>query len=235
MLIRRAYHAARIRLAVGLAFAASLPLWLPERPDVRAWTLAALTALLPWMVLGRDAGRRAAGLRQATMLAPRCGRLVLVELLPALTVLLVGAVAGSAGRPSAVVALVALGAGPLALADALDRRGAHLGAAWVAVLSVGVLVWTAPLWLAPAFGAAPWSPWLATLAVGLHPAAVSLAAHGLPTLQDPLFYGLTLSGVVEVRPLPWTWGAAAAAALAGIGTLAARHAAARPPRRAWGA
>ena len=68
--------------------------------------------------------------------------------------------------------------------------------------------WALPLH----FGSLPYgqtalAPALATWAIGLHPAAMTLGAFGLPTLQDPVFYHLTLSGVVEVRPVWWGWGA----------------------------
>ena len=95
----------------------------------------------------------------------------------------------------------------MSTADLLDRWVGDVRQAWLGLWSITLLGLTAPLWLAPLYGQTALAPALATWAIGLHPAAMTLGAFGLPTLQDPVFYHLTLSGVVEVRPVWWGWGA----------------------------
>lgn len=221
---------ARVRLGAGLLIALTLPLWLPAQPSHRLWVVAALGLLAPWLVLGRDRGRAREGLRAALRSAPRGGLLALAELLPALVVVWFAALIGASGVLTAALALFAWGAGLVALADALDRRVGRAGPAWVVVLVLGLAVFTAPLWLAPFFGRVPWAPWLGTAAVGLHPAAAALTAAGHPALQDAVFYTYTLSGVHEVRPLPWTCGTAFFGLAALAGAIMSMRAVRRPQR-----
>lgn len=228
-MLRLALRRARTRFALGLAFVLAMPLWLPAAPSARIWTLVALGLLAPWLVLGRDARASAEGWRAALCDVPRAGRMVLLELVPPLAVVLVAAIVGTGGFGAPALALFAWGAGLVCAADALDRRIGRPGPAWVAVFTFALAVLTAPVWLAFAFGNAPTAPWIATLAVGLHPAASTLAAAGQSTLQDPVFYTYTQSGVVEVRPLGWGWGAAAFALVALAGGLRATRAVRRVP------
>lgn len=223
-----AFREARWRLAVGLLIALTTPLWLPDELSARVWCLVGLASLSPWLVLGRDARRVTAGTRETLRSAPRAGRLVLAEFLPPLAVLAVGALVGSGLTLPAACALFAWGFWLVALADVLDRRSARAGAAWVVVLGVVLAIGTAPLWLAGWFGLSSFEPWPSTLAIGLHPAAAALAGAGRITLQDPVFYTWTLSGVVEVRPLGWLPGTALYLALGVLASLAALRAARRP-------
>ena len=228
-MLRLVFRRARARLALGLVAALTLPLLLPEAEDARLRALAAATLLAPWLVLGRDAERAREGWRTSA-LARRGGRLVLLELVPALLVVAACALAGTGGRWQPALALFAWGGALVALADALDRRWTRAGPAWVGVLTGALAVWTAPLWLAPWFGQTGLAPWIASGSVGLHPAAVALVAAGRPALQDPLFYSLTLSGVVEARPLSWSWGTTLFALTAFVGATLAVRAARRPGR-----
>ncbi len=227
-MLHLAIRRARTRFALGLAFVLAMPLWLPERPSSRIWALVAVALLAPWLVLGRDARSSVEGWRLALCDVPRAGRLVLLELLPPLAVVAVGAVVGTGGLGAPALALFAWGAALVCGADALDRRLGRPGPAWVALFSVALAVLTAPLWLAFAFGHGP----LATWVVGLHPAAATLAAAGQSTLQDAIFYTFTLSGVVEVRPLPWGWGAAASGLVAVVAGIRAMRAVRRAPANA---
>ncbi len=228
-MLRLVFRRARLRLAVGLAAALTLPLLLPEAEDARLRALAAVALLAPWLVLGRDVRRVREGWRAAG-LARRGGRLVWLELVPALLIVAVGALVGAGGRWQPALALFAWGGALVALADAFDRRWSRAGPAWVGVLSVALVLWTAPLWLAPFFGRTEIAPWIASGSVGIHPAAVALTAAGRPALQDPVFYSLTLSGVVEARPLSWLWGATFFAFTAFVGATLAVRAARRPGR-----
>ncbi len=225
-MLRLALRRARTRFTLGLAFALAMPIWLPAAPSSRIWTLVAVALLAPWLVIGRDASSSREGWRLALCDVPLAGRLVVLELLPPLLVVAVAAIIGTGGPGAPALGLFAWGAALVCGADALDRRLGRPGPAWVATYGAALAVLTAPLWLAFAFGQAP--GWLATWTVGLHPAATVLAAAGQSTLQDPVFYTYTLSGVVEVRPLSWGWGAAAS----GLVALLAGARAARAVRRA---
>lgn len=229
-MLRLALRRARIRFVIGACIALTLPLWLPAAPSDRLWTLTGLALLAPWLVLGRDAAARRGGWRMAMAEAPRAGQLLVLELLPAALVVLLGAFIGTGGAMAPTLALTGWGLLLVCAADALDRRLGAAGPAWVAVLALGLAIYVAPLWLAFAFGAVDWAPWLATLSIGLHPTATALAAAGQSTLQDPIFYTFTLSGVVEVRPLAWGWGAAAFV----MGALACIALAIRATRRVSG-
>jgi len=228
-MLRFVLRRAQYPFLVGAVGVIGLLLLLPAALELRVWWTAAVLLLSPWLVLGRDAVRQAEGWRDTVSRAPRAGWLVLAELVPAL--LLVGVVAGVGARFTAAptLTLFAWGAALVTLSDALDRRTGRAGIAWVVVAGGGVLIGTAPLWLAPWFGEAPWSPWLASGAVALHPVGATLAAAGLPTLQDPIFYSISLSGVVEARPMSWVWGAGFFGALACLGAVAAVNAARRIP------
>ncbi len=222
-----ALREARWRLIVGLVLATTTPIWLPADPSLRLWALTAFALVAPWLVLGRDARRIAAGLREPLRGASTLGRLVGAELVPAMGVLVVGALVGTGAQPAAALALFAWGFFLVALADALDRRSARAGAAWIIVVTVALSIVTAPLWLAGWFNTA-YGHWPATLAVGLHPAGAALVGAGRVTLQDPVFYIWTLSGVVEVRALGWWPGTALYLGLATIACFFSLRNARRP-------
>lgn len=230
-LLPLALRRARLRFAVGLALVLTLPLWLPSDPSSRIWTLTAVALLAPWLVLGRDARSNAEGWRGALCGAPRAGRLVLLELVPPLAVVAMGAIIGTGGLGAPALTVFAWAAALVCVTDALDRRLGRPGPAWVGVLVGALAVLTAPLWLAPVFGGAG-APWVATLAIGLHPAAATLAAAGQSTLQDPVFYTWTLSGVIEVRPIGWLAGASLFLIAAVLGAARAVRAIRRPPTAA---
>lgn len=222
---------ARYRLAVGLAVVASLPWWLPENTSARIHVLGLLSLAAPWLVLGRDVRRRAEGLRAALRAAPAAGRLVLAELTPALLVVATGLVIALPRAPLAAASLFSWTAMLVCAADALDRRAASAGAAWATLWIASIVLYTAPWWAVTWLSVPALAPWPSTLAVGLHPSGAALAAAGLPTLQDGHFYALTLSGVVETRPLPWFYGTGAFAAAAVAGAALAVRAARSPERR----
>ena len=227
-MLRLVLRRARLRFAIGLAVAAALPMLLPDARDVRLWMLAAGATAAPWLVLGRDATRAREGWRVAASSA-RGHLVVLLELVPALLVVSVAAFVGAGGwRPG--LALFVWGAALVTLADAADRRWSRSGPAWVGLLVLVAAVWTAPLWLAPWYGRPGLSPWLVSVVVALHPVGSVLASAKLPTLQDPTFYTLTLSGVVEARPLSWIWGVSLHALVATAGAALAVRAARRPGR-----
>ena len=233
-MVELALWEARFRVMAGLTVVASLPLWLPDVPSQRIWALTGICLLAPWLVIGRDATRRRSGFREALRIAPRAGLFVAFDVLPALMVVAAGACVGvwtgPTGSIETAVALTAWGMLITIGADALDRSGARPASTWVVFWVAMVAVWAAPLWSGPWFGRTGATPWIVTVVVGLHPAAVALAASGLATLQDPLFYTFSLAGVVEAHPMSWAYGASAMAVV-GIGALGWDVRAARRPHR----
>lgn len=202
-----------VAVALGALLTAALPASFSLR--VHAITLG-LGLLAPWLVLGRDAGRRADGFREAVRVSRRGGRLVLLELLLPTVAVASVALLWSGGRPLPALAASAWGMAVLATADGFDRRAQHPGAAWVAVAALVLTFYTAPWWLAPFMGHGL-GHWAATLGFGLNPAAVALTAAGRTALQDPFFYTWTLSGTVDARPLSWSVGTGFHTALALVG------------------
>lgn len=220
---------ARFRLGVGVACALSMPLVLPSAPSQRIWVLSLAAVLMPLMVIGREAQRRRSDMRAALQLAPHAGRLVGLEVLPALTVASLACALGT-GNIAATLTLVAWAMALTLVADGVDRATGQAGAAWVVAATVAVVAHLAPVLLAPAFGAEPTTPWVLSSAVAMHPAGAALAAAGLPTLQDPIFYTFTLSGVLEARPMSWFWGAGAFLSVAILAFGRALRVARRAPR-----
>lgn len=218
------------RALVGLVVGALVASLLPSSPSSRAHLAALLVGLgAPWLVLGRDAARRRDGFREALRTSRRAGRLVLLELLPPLGVLAVAVALMAAGVSGVTLALFAWGAAGVTAADALDRRATHAGAAWAAVATATLALYTAPWWLAPLMGCGL-GHWPATLGFGLHPAATALVGGGRAALQDNFFYTWTLSGLVDARPLPASVGIVFHFALAAGGAIFATFAARRPTR-----
>ena len=218
------------RFLVATALGTLLMATLPAVLSLRVHAIALGFGLLaPFLVLGRDAARRADGFREAVRVSRRAGRLVVTELLlPACAVVIV-ALLWTRGQPLPALTATAWGLAVLTAADALDRRALHPGAAWVVVAALVLTLYTAPWWLAPFMGQGL-GHWVATLGFGLHPAAVALTAAGQTALQDPFFYTWTLSGTVDARPLSWTAGTGLYCALALVGAAWAVSSARRPTR-----
>ncbi len=196
-----ALRASLRRCLVALPLGGALALALPEGTSARVLTSTlAMGLAAPWLVLGRDAARRADGFRESVRNGRRTARLVLSELIvPTLTVGLL-AVLWARGAGGSALALGLWGAAVLGLADGFDRRAVHPGAAAIATLSLVGLVLAMPWWLSPWMGQGL-GHGLATVAFGLHPAGIAHAAAGRTVLQDPLFYTWTLSGTVDARPV----------------------------------
>lgn len=225
--LANAFLASKRRILVGLAVvgAAAVGLAGVAHP---LWSAVLLGLLAPWLVLGRDAARVRAGVREGIRMAPGCTRWVLAELAPPLAVVAVGALVAARGMPLVSLCLFVWGAALVTLADALDRRSARAASAWMALLVPCLILLTAPLWAAGWFSAPGLGHWPASLAIALHPAGMVVSATGHAALQDPVFYRWTLSGVVEARPLAWWVGACFHGGLALLGAYAATRAARRP-------
>ena len=111
------------------------------------------------------------------------------------------ALAAGGGEWSGTLGVFIWGMALVGVSDLTDRIVVQESRVWTRLVLVGLVVLTIPLWLAPWYGQTAWSPELATYGIGLHPSAFVLGSFGQPTLQDPMLYRMTLSGVVEVRPL----------------------------------
>ena len=197
----------RVYLCAATGLVGLSALFLPEAHGPRTWAFVGISVLLPVLLIGRMGRRNEQGWAEESAIAPEAGRLYLVDLLLALAPAVCLGILGGWGQWTAVVALSSWSVAVICFADLLDRAIGDVRVVWLLFLVSLTLYLSCPLWLAPAFGRTGLAPWLATLTVGLNPAAVVLAAFEQPTLQDPLLYRFTLSGVVEVRPLWWGWGA----------------------------
>ena len=191
------------------ALAAALLIFLPTEPSARLWGGALATLLAPSLVIGRSQRWRSEGMSATLLSTPSLLRWQLIQLQPALLIVcLAGLVIGRGSFPVALL-FILWGTLSVFLADTFDRRLQSFGQAWCWTLLLQLGFLSAPLWGGIWFGRTFLSPWLATLCINLNPVIAGLAAAGRPTLQDPVLYQLTLSGIVEVRPLPW-WSCAIA-------------------------
>jgi len=179
----------------------------PEGTSERAWLAAAAMMAAPWLVLGRMDRLRTEGWSGALRGARAPWRWVAAELSAPWGLVLLGACVGGAGKLAPSAALAGWGIFCVTLADALDRRTVHAGAAAALTHAVLLALFSAPWWLAPLFGHGL-GHGLATWTFGTHPAAVTLAATARSPLQDAFFYRWTLSGTIDARPMPWTFGLA---------------------------
>ena len=94
-------------------------------------------------------------------------------------------------------------------ADLFDKRSGRLAEAWGGAVIAIIALGAAPFWGALLFGRTELAPWVATSCISAHPVYTGLKAEGHLSLQDPLLYEVTQSGLVEVYPLPWWSGAVA--------------------------
>ena len=191
------------RVMVGLALAFLTGLLLPSELAARLWMGACCTLLLPLMVIGRR--RLLNRTIYARMLAssPYRRRWQLGSLSPAFFIILLWSVMIAQGHLKLTLIYFTWGLCCVCIADLFDQWQSHLGGAWAySILSITLLL-TAPFWGALWFGRSIFSPWIASLCLGLHPTFMGLKATGQVTLQNPLLYQLTQSGLVEVYVLPW--------------------------------
>ena len=195
------------RILSGLLLALILLLVLPSFPVWRFWCGTLLGLACPLLVLGR---RQALNARVYSILLstlPRPRRWQLLSLTPAFFVILLFALIIAQGSMKLTLTFFMWGVCCVSISDLFDHHYRALGQAWtLSLMSITTLI-SAPFWGAIWFGSTPLAPWLATVVFGTHPTFSGLQALGVVTLQAPVMYDLTQSGLVEVHPLPWWSGA----------------------------
>jgi len=120
---------------------------------------------------------------------------------------LIFGVAVSLGHGPSLCAMFAWAFLILSVADGFDRTFVKPSTVWVWTLLVVLSLTASPVLMAPMYGNTAFAPYVVTYTVGLHPGAMYLAAHELPTLQNPILYAVSLSGVIEAYPVRWHFGA----------------------------
>ncbi len=231
-MIRITFKRSRNLILIGCLAALSANLVLPPELGLRIWVCSLLGMCAPVLVLGRDRERQRGRWRNA--LSPAIALpTVCIELLPALLVVLIFSLSAAWGHWAVAVIFFLWSAALVTMADMLDRAFGDPAPAFGIVLVLMTAAFTAPLWLAPWFGQAPWAPWLTTMAIRLHPAGAALSAAGLNTLKDPVFYQ-TIGVHLEVKQVAWVWGAGLLAGVCLLGLGGAVLAAGRTPiYRTW--
>ena len=203
--LRRQFFFSRRRFFFGALIVALFLLFLPHDFPRRLWWGSVLLVFAPLLTLGRSQRWAREGMSETLESTPSPIAWQLLQLRPALLIVILAGLV--IGRGAIFVALIFTlwGFTAVTLADTLDRRLKSFGHAWCWSTIILLTYLSAPFWGGIWFGRSSLSPWLATLCVNLNPAVAGLAAAGRSTLQDAILYRLTLSGVVEVRPLPWWW------------------------------
>ena len=191
------------RVLVGLILAFLTGFLLPYELAARLWIGAIYSLLLPLMVIGR---RRSLNRNAyAHMLSSYPYRRIwqIGSLSPAIFIVLLWSVMIAQGHFKLTIIYFVWGLCCVSIADLFDHWQVHLGGAWAYSTIVIIALLTSPFWGALWFGRTVFSPWIASLCFGLHPTFMGLKATGQVTLQNPLLYQLTQSGLVEVYVLPW--------------------------------
>ncbi len=189
---------------IGLLLALIL---IPDDLTTRLWIGVSLGSLCPLLVLGRrrSLNRDAYALILSSL--PRQRRWQLWGLTPAFFIITLWSVMLAQGLWQVGVVYCSWGILCVSLADLFDKRKVRLAEAWgwsiLFILGLG----SAPFWGALFFGRTAFSPWIATICISAHPVYTGLKSVGRHSLQDPLLYEITQSGLVEVQPLPWWFGA----------------------------
>ncbi|MEE2786082.1 MAG: hypothetical protein VX589_02015 [Myxococcota bacterium] len=202
------YILKRDRIILGLsALAIVVGDWfLPDAAGPRSWCLLAASLCLPFCVVGRSYQRAHENWLTVSRRTHRRLKYLVMEQLSTVLILGLFALLGGQGEWRATLALLTWGAAILLVSDAVDRLLVTPARVWSTLVFAGLFLLLSPLYLAPWFGQTALSPGLSSYAIGLHPIGLVLSAFGEPTLQNPLLYRVSLSGVVEVRPLTWTYG-----------------------------
>lgn len=191
------------RLIGGAITVLILTYKLPSDPIERQLWGAALGLLAPLLALGRREllNRAAYHHYQRTLTHPRLWELK--GLLPAFSILIFWSLLVSQAQGPLFVVYLSWYSLCLLIGDFFDVKRERLGEAWAYTSVVLISLITAPLWGALWFGETPFTPWVATLSIGLHPTFAAVSSSAEVALQVPLLYQNTLSGLVEVRSLPW--------------------------------
>ena len=196
---------ADLRNALVLGLCLSFAFWVlgPNELGARAWLAVGHSGLLGVLVIGRSERRRAAGWLNSLLQQGGGRRLLFIDLVIDIAQCVVFALCVSGSSIDGFCVIFAWSLMVVMIAHWLDRSCASMASAW----SWFALIWfslvASPLPLGPYYNATEWSPAIATWMTALHPAPSLIAAWGLPHLQDPVLYKITLLGVRWVKPVDW--------------------------------
>jgi hypothetical protein len=191
------------RVGFGIVALLLTLLFIPENVTTRLWLGVGLGLLCPLLVLGRRRSLNREAYALILSALPRQRRWQLWGLTPSFFIVALWAIMIAQGSWQLGLIFLSWGVACVSLADFFDKRKVRLAEAWgwslVFILTLG----SAPFWGALFFGRTAFSPWVATLCISAHPVYTGLKSIGRHSLQDPLLYEITQSGLVEVHPLPW--------------------------------
>ena len=199
-------------IALGLALVfVSLA---PKDPLYRVWWSIGYSLLLPLAVIGRTQRRMDSGWLTEAFLQVGRRRLIALDWVVVCAHAFIAALAVSMGHWVAFLTCFTWALLVMVIADLADRYLVSPGQAWVWTLLIVCMIVVAPVLMAPTYGNTPFAPNVVTYTVGIHPGAMYLTAHGLPALQNPIFYTVSLVGVIEAYPVRWQFGVGTYFALA---------------------
>ena len=194
------------RILIGVLALLAAPLSLPEHLTSRLWVGVLLGLLCPLLVLGRRRSLNRSTYALLLSSLPRRRRWQLLGLTPSIFVITLWSVMLAQGSWRLGLIFLSWGVMCVSIADFFDKRKVRLAEAWGWSVICILVVGSAPFWGALFFGRTAFSPWVATLCMSAHPVYTGLKSLGHQSLQDPLLYEITQSGLVEVHPLPWWTG-----------------------------
>ena len=196
------------RVLFGIFLAMTVALFLPDSITERLWVGSLFGLACPFLVLGR---RRLLNREVYTLLLaslPHRRWWQFWGLTPACFTIALWSIVIARGHLALTLTFFCWGVCCVSIADLFDQRRQTIGSAWANSIVLISLFLTAPFWGALWFGRTVFSPWIASLCLGIHPTFTGLKALGQMTLQDPILYQITQSGLVEVHPLSWWSGVA---------------------------
>ncbi len=191
----------RILWGVGLLLLSLI--FIPNEITLRLWFGLAAGLLCPLLVLGRRRSLNREAYALILRALPRQRRWQIWGLTPSFFVVLLWAILIAHGSWKIFVIFLSYGIACISLSDFFEKQNVRLAIAWGwSSLSI-IAIATAPFWAALFFGRTAFSPWIATFSISAHPVYSGLKSIGRHSLQDPLLYDFTQSGLIEVLPVPW--------------------------------
>lgn len=188
---------------LGLSLSGLFWFFAPSELGARAWAAVAYSAVLGALVIGRSQRRREAGWLNQLLQQDSGRRLLGLDLLTDIAQCVVFAFCVSGFSMDGCGVIFAWALLLNAIAHWLDRSCRSMASAWAWFALIWFSLVVSPLPLGPYYNATEWSPAIATWMTALHPAPSLIAAWGLPHLQDPVLYKITLLGVRWVKPIDW--------------------------------
>lgn len=191
------------RIFVGILSLLLTPFLIPDDLTNRLWVGVLLGLLCPLLVLGRRRSLNRSTYALILSSLPRRRRWQLLGLTPSIFVITLWSVMLAKASWRLGIIYLSWGITCVSIADLFDKKKVRIAEAWGWSFVLIAAMGSAPFWGALFFGRTAFSPWIATLCMSAHPVYTGLKSLGRHSLQDPLLYQITQSGLVEVHPLPW--------------------------------